>query len=130
GEKLPVLERGEAWLEHDVALEIEDALERLERHVEQKPDARGQRLQKPDMRHRRRQFDMPHALAPHARERHLDRALFADDALVLHAPVLPAQALVVPDWREDARVALSVVLWLGGAVVDGLRVLDPAVGAR
>ena len=44
GQELTVLERGEARLEHDVILEIEDALEVLERHVEQKPDARRQRL--------------------------------------------------------------------------------------
>src|SRR3989442_7598082 len=82
------------------------------------------------MRLRRRQFDMPHALAPHARERHLDRALFADDALVLHALVLAAQALVVLDWPEDARAEQAVALRLEGAVVDGLRLLDLAVGPR
>src|SRR5262249_47853295 len=72
------------------------------RHVEQQPDARGQRLEEPDVGDRRRQLDVAHALAPHARERHLDRALLADDALVLHALVLAAQALVVLDRTEDA----------------------------
>ena len=95
GEELAVLERRQPRLEHDVMLEIEDALEVLERHVEQEPDARRQRLQKPDVRDRRGELDMAHALAPHARQRHLDRALLADDALVLHALVLAAQALVV-----------------------------------
>src|SRR6478735_2872322 len=51
---------------------------------------------------RRRELDMAHALAPHARQRDLDRAFLADDALVFHA--------------------------LEGAVVDGLRLFDLAVG--
>src|SRR5882757_697491 len=80
------------------------------------------------MRDRGRQFDMAHALAPDAAERHFDRALLADDALVLHALVLAAQALVVLDRPEDARAEQAVALGLEGAVVDGLRLLDLAVG--
>src|SRR6202158_3084367 len=82
------------------------------------------------MRDRSRQFDMAHALAPDARQRDLDRALLADDALVLHALVLAAQALIVLDRPEDTRAEQAVTLRLEGAVVDGLRVLDFAVGPR
>src|ERR1700750_1385272 len=82
------------------------------------------------MRNRRGQFDMAHALAPHARERDFDRTLLADDALVLHALVLAAQALVVLDRPEDARAEQTVALGLEGTVVDGLRLLDLAVGPR
>src|SRR6266508_4537435 len=71
---------------------------------------------------------MAHALAPHPRERDLDAALLADDALVLHALVFAAQALVVLDRPEDARAEQPVALGLEGAVVDGLRLLDLAVG--
>src|SRR5271155_1139805 len=71
---------------------------------------------------------MTHAFAPHARQRHLDRALLADDTLVLHPLVLAAQALVVLDRPEDARAEQPVALWLEGAVVDGLRLFDLAVG--
>ncbi len=60
-------------------------------------------------------------------ERHLDAALLADDALVLHALVLAAQALVVLDRAEDARAEQAVALRLEGAVVDGFRLLDLAV---
>ncbi len=127
-QELTVLERGEARLEHDVILEIEDALEVLERHVEQKPDAARQRLQEPDVRHRRGQLDVAHALAPYARQRHFDRAFLADDALVLHSLVLAAQALVVLDRPEDARAEQAVALGLEGAVIDGLRLFDLAVG--
>src|SRR3979411_3199666 len=82
------------------------------------------------MRDRRRELDVAHALAPHARERDLDRALLADAALVLHALVLAAQALVVLDRPEDARAEQTVALRLEGAVIDGLRLLDLAVGPR
>src|SRR5262249_39959401 len=58
----------------------------------------------------------------------LDRALFADDALVLHPLVLAAQALVVLDGAENARTEQPVALRLEGAVIDGLRLLDLAVG--
>src|SRR5271155_1667010 len=71
---------------------------------------------------------MAHALAPHARQRHLDRALLADDALVLHALVLAAQALVILDRPEDAGAEEAVALGLEGAVVDRLGLLDLAIG--
>ena len=128
GQELAVLERGEARLEHDVIFEIENALEILQRHVEQKADPARQRLQEPDMRDRRCELDMAHALAAHARQRHFHRALFADDALVLHPLVLAAQALVVLDRPENARAEQAVALGLEGAVVDGLRLFDLAVG--
>src|SRR3954464_10047766 len=73
---------------------------------------------------------MAHALAPDPRQRHFDRALLADDALVLHPLVLAAQALVILDRPEDARAEQAVALRLEGAVVDGLRLLDFAVGPR
>src|SRR5690606_960392 len=122
------LERREARLGNDVVLEVEHALDVLERHVEQRADAGRQRLQEPDMRHRGGKLYVPHALAAHAGERNLHAALLADDALVLHALVLAAQALVVLDGTEDARAEEAVTLRLEGAVVDGLRLLDLAVG--
>src|SRR5262249_18273520 len=90
--------------------------------------ARGQRLQEPDVGDGRGELDVAHALAPDARQRDLDRALLADDALVLHALVLAAQALVILDRPEDARAEQAVALRLEGPVVDGLRLLDLAVG--
>ena len=130
GEELERLERGQPRLQHDVVLEIEHALEVLQRHVEQKADARGQRLQEPDMGDRRRELDMAHALAPDLGKRNLDAALLADDALVLHALVLAAQALVVLHRAEDARAEQPVTLRLEGAVVDRLGLLDLPIGPR
>src|SRR6195256_3967802 len=126
-QQLTVLERGEAGLENDVVFEIQNPLEILQRHVEQQTDAARQRLQEPDMRNRRRQFDMAHALAPDPRQRHFDRALLADDPLVLHALVLAAQALVILDRPKDARTEQAVTLGLERAVIDGLRLLDFAI---
>src|ERR1700735_54406 len=129
-QELTVLERGQARLKHDVIFKIQNPLEILQRHVEQKADAGRQRLQEPDMGNGRGQLDVAHALAPDARQRHFDRALFADDALVLHPLVLAAQALVILDRPEDARAEQAVALRLEGAVVDGFRLLDLAVGPR
>ncbi len=91
---------------------------------------RGQRLQEPDVRDRRGELDVAHALAAHLGQRHLDAALFADQALVLHALVLAAQALVVLDRSEDARAEQAVTLRLERAIVDGLRLLDLAERPR
>src|SRR6202021_999204 len=91
-------------------------------------DARGQRLQEPDVGDGRRQRDMAHALAPDARQGDLDAALLADDALVFHPLVLAAQALVVLDRTQDARAEQAVALRLEGAVIDRLRLLDLAEG--
>ncbi len=130
GQQLILLEVGRTRIEHDVALEIQDLLEFLERQVDHQADPARQRLQEPDVRHRARELDVAHALAPHLRQRHLDAALLADDAAELHALVLAAQALVVLDRAEDAGAEQPVPLRLEGAVVDRLRLLDLAVGPR
>ena len=126
GQELLFLERRDARLDDDVVLEVENALEVLQRHVEQEADARGQRLQEPDVGDGRCQLDVAHALAAHLGERHFDAALFADQALVLHALVLAAQAFVVLDRPEDARAEQAVALGLERAVVDRLGLLDLA----
>jgi hypothetical protein len=80
------------------------------------------------MRGRRCQFDVAHALAPHFRLRDFDTALFADHATMLEALVLTAQAFVVLDRTENLGAEQAIALRLEGAVVDGLRLLDLAVG--
>src|SRR5262249_40001405 len=57
----------------------------------------------------------------------LDAALLADDAAVLHALVLAADALVVLHWPENLRAEETIPLRLEGPVVDGLRLFDLAV---
>ncbi len=65
-QQLTVLERGQTRLENDVIFKVQNPLEILQRHVEQKADARRQRLQEPDVRDWCGQFDVAHALAPDA----------------------------------------------------------------
>src|SRR5690606_1526982 len=130
GEKLVFLQRGEARLGDDVVLEIENALDVLERHVEQRADAARQRLEEPDVRDRSGQLDMAHALAANARQRDFDAALLADDALVLHALILAAQALIVLYRTKDPRPEQSITLGLERTAVYRLRLLGPADGPR
>src|SRR5579859_2465422 len=126
GQQLMLLQRGQARLGDDVVLEIQDALEILQRHVDQETDARRQRLQEPDVSDRRGQLDMAHALAAHLGQGHFDAALLADDAAILHALVLAAQALVILDGPEDAGAEQAVALGLEGTIVDGFGLLDLA----
>ncbi len=78
------------------------------------------------MRHRSGELDVAHAFAADLGHGHLHAALLAHHALVLHALVLAAQALVVLHRAEDARAEQPVALRLEGAVVDRLRLLDLA----
>jgi len=126
GQQLELLERGQAGLKHDIGFEIQDALKLLELHVEQQADARRQRLQEPDMRDRRGELDMAHALAANLGHRDFDTAFFADDALVFHALILAAQAFIILDRAKDARAEQAVTLGLERAVVDGFGLLDLA----
>jgi hypothetical protein len=61
------------------------------------------------------------AFAAHLAERNFHAALVADDAAVLHALVLAAQALPVSDRAKDTGAEQSVAFRFEGAVVDRLR---------
>ena len=130
GHDLAALERRHARIDDDVRLEIQHAFDVAQRHVEHHAQARRQRLQEPDVRRRRRELDVAHALATHLRQRDFDAALLADHAAVLQALVLAAQALVVLDRSEDLRAEETVAFRLERAVVDRLRLLDFAVRPR
>jgi hypothetical protein len=123
-------ERRQARLDDDVVLEVENPLQILERHVQQQADTRWQRLQEPDVGNRRGQLDVAHALAADLRQRDFNAALLADHALVLHALVLAAQALVVLDRAKNTRAEQAVTLRLERAVVDGLGLFDLAERPR
>src|SRR6266849_1222234 len=114
----------------DVVRKVEDLLEVARRHVEQQAHAARDALEIPDVAHRRRELDVPHALAAHLGARHLAAALVADDALVAIPLVLSAMALPVPGRTEDALAEKTVALRAERAVVDGLRLGDLAVRPR
>jgi hypothetical protein len=69
-----------------------------------------------------------HALTTDFRQRDFDAALLADDAAVLQALVLAAQAFVVLDRTKDFCAKQAITFRLEGTVVDGFRLLDFAVG--
>ena len=76
------------------------------------------------MRNRRGQLDMAHTLTPNTRKGNLNAALLADNALVLHALVLAAQAIVILDRTEDTGTEQTITLSFERAVVDGLWLFD------
>src|SRR6478735_4402008 len=78
----------------------------------------------------RGQLDVPHPLTTNLGASDLDAAALADDALEPNALVLTAGALPVPGRAEDLLAEEPVLFRLEGAVVDGFRLLDLAVGPR
>src|SRR5207249_8228745 len=112
----------------DRSREVEDLLQLARRDVEQVADAARHALEEPDVRDRRGEVDVPHALTAHLLPRHLDAAALADDPLVPDALVLAAVALPVARRPEDALAEQAVALGLERAVVDRLRLGDLAGG--
>src|SRR5262249_20590577 len=123
-------QRGQPRLDDNVVLEIEDPLEILQRHVEQQADAARQRFQKPNMRNWRGELDVTHTVPPDLGKGHLDAALLANDAAILHALLFATQALVILDRPEDPGAEQAITLGLESPIVDRLRLLDLAVGPR
>lgn len=107
--------------------EVDDLLEVLRRHVEQVAEAAGHTLEVPDVRDRRGELDVTHALATHGGLGDLHAAALAHDALEAHALVLAARALPVTARAEDLLSEEAVLLGLERAVVDGLGLLHLAV---
>ena len=116
-----------AGLDDHVGFEVEHALQFAQRDIEQVADTAGQALEEPDVRARAGKLDMAEALAANAGEGDFDAALVADDAAVLHALILAAQAFPILGGAENARAKKSVALRLEGPVVDGLRLGDFAM---
>ncbi len=84
--------------------------------------------QVPDVNGRGGQLDVAHPLAADLGPGDLDTAALTDDALEADALVLAARALPVLGGTEDLLAEEPVLLGLERAVVDGLRLLDLAVG--
>ena len=114
----------------EVRGEVDDLLEALRRDVEQVAEPARDTLEVPDVRDRRGELDVAHALAPHLRTRDLDAAALADDALEADPLVLAAVALPVLRGTEDLLAEEPVLLRLERAVVDRLRLLHLAVRPR
>ena len=108
--------------------EVDDLFEVLRGEVEQVAQAAGHALEVPDVGDGSGQLDVAHPLTAHLGAGDLDATALTDDALEADALVLAAVALPVPGRTEDLLAEESVLFGLQGAVVDGLRLLDLAVG--
>ena len=106
--------------------EVQHLLELARGDVEQVADAARHALEEPDVRDRRGQVDMTHALAANLLAGDLDAAALADDPLVADALVLAAVALPVLGRAENALAEETVALGLERAVVDRLGLGDLA----
>ena len=122
-----LLQIGQTGFRDDVILKVEHPLEITQRVVEQHADPARQRLQEPDMRNRRRQFDMAHPLAANRLKRDFNTALLADNAAILHALVLAAQTLVILDRAKDPGAEQTITFRLECPVVDRFRLLDLSI---
>src|SRR5205085_3211273 len=71
------------------------------------------------MRHGRGKFDVSHAVAADLLHGHFNAALLTDDALVFHALVLAAQALIVLHRAKDPGTEKTITLGFEGTVIDG-----------
>ena len=91
-----------AGIHHNERFKIEHALQFAQRDIEEVTDAARQALEEPHVRAGTGEFDMSQTLSAYARQRHFDAALVADNAAVLHALVLTAQAFPVGYRSEDA----------------------------
>src|SRR2546425_6955712 len=89
---------------------------------------RSQALQEPDVRHRCRELDVPHALAADLRLDHFHATLVAHDPAMFHSLVLAAVTLPVLGGAEDLGAEQPIFFGFKGPVVDGLRLLHLAVG--
>ena len=123
-QQLALFQGGHAWVDNDIALEVEHAFDITQGHVHQQADTGRQRLQEPDVGDRRGQFDVRHALTTNLGQGNFNAALLADHAAVLEALVLAAQALVVLDWAKDLGAEQAVTLRFERTVVDGFRLLN------
>ena len=127
GQQLLFLQRREAGVGDNVVGEIQDLVQLTGADVQHQADAAGNALEIPDVRDRRGQLDVAHALTADLGAGDLDAALVADLTLVADALILAAVAFPVLGRSKNALAVQAVALRLQGAVVDGLRLLDLAV---
>ena len=127
GDDLTNLQRRILGIDDGVGDAVENLLEILQWDVEEVTDAARQALEEPDVRDGCGEVDVTEPLAANLALDDLNAALLADNAAMLHALVLAADALVVLHGPEDPGTEETVALRLEGTVVDGLRLLHFAM---
>ena len=128
GENLVLSQRREAGIGDNIAGEVEYLLQNAGGDVQQQPHPGGDALEIPDMGHGGGQLNVAHALPAHLGTRHFYAAAVTDLTLIANLFILAAVALPVLGGAKDALTEQAVPLGLERAVVDGLWLLDLAVG--
>ena len=106
---------------NDVLCKVEDAVEVAARDIEQHSQLGRDAPRIPDVRDRRGQPDVSHALAAHGGARYFDAALVADDALIAGVLIFAAVALPVARRAKNGLTEQPIFFRSQAAVVDRLR---------
>ena len=125
---LHLLQRRVAGIDHDIKSKIQDFFQNAGRDIQHQAHAGRDTLKIPDMRNRRRQLDMAHALAADLILRDLNTATFANFPLITDAFIFSTMAFPVLCGAKNALTKQAVTLGLQGAVIDCFRLLDLAIG--
>ena len=128
GQQLIAQQGSLAGIGDDIRREVQDLLQDPGADVQQQAHPGGDALEIPDMADGGGQLDVAHALPAHLGPGDLHAAAVADLALVADLLILTAVALPVLRRPENALAEQAVPFRLQRAVVDGLRLLDLAVG--
>ena len=112
----------------DIAGEVHHLFQRTRGDVKNKRQRARHPLQVPDVPGWRGQLNVAHPLAADVRAGDLHAAAVTDHSLELDLLIAPAVALPVLNRAEDALTEQAIPFRFEGAVVDGLRLLDFAVG--
>ena len=123
GQDFLLAQRGLARVGHNIRLEIQDAFQIFERHIQQGPNPARQAFEEPDMGDRTGQRDMPHPLPADLGLNDLNAALLTHDPTVAHAFVFAAVTLIVLGRTEYLGAEQAVTLRLERAIIDGLGLL-------
>ena len=129
-QQLFFLQRGVARINDDIVLIIKNALKAAAGHVQNKAHAAGSALEKPDVRDRHGQLNMPHPFAANPRLGDFHAAAVAYHAFVLDALEFSAGALPVLCGPENTLAEQTALFRIERPVVDGFRILDFAKAPR
>ena len=116
------LQRRIAGVHNHPILIIDNAFKRTRRHIKHEPDTAGHALEEPDMRHRNRKFDVPHAFSSDLGLCNFDAAAVADDAFVLYPFIFTAIAFPVLLRSENPFAEETAFFRLETSVIDRLGI--------
>ena len=122
------MQRRIAGINHDIERKIEDLLQNTGRNIEHQTHPGRNALKIPNVRHRRRQLNVAHALTAHLIFCNLDAAALANFSFITDTFIFSAVAFPVLCRAKDTLAKQAVALRLQGAVVDCFRLFDLTVG--